>query len=74
MGSSPPGSSVHGILQARILEWVFMPSSRQSSQARDQTPIYCIAVRFFTDELLGHCNINYNLGGFYTEKHYFSHF
>ena len=34
---SPPGSSVHGILQARILEWVAMPSSRGSSQPRDQT-------------------------------------
>ena len=33
---SPPGSSVHGILQARILEWVAMPSSRRSSQPRDQ--------------------------------------
>ena len=33
---SPPGSSVHGILQARILEWVDMPSSRASSQPRDQ--------------------------------------
>ena len=32
---SPPGSSVHGILQARILEWVTMPSSRGSSWARD---------------------------------------
>ena len=37
-GLSPPGSSVHGILQARILEWVFMLSSRGSSQPRDQTP------------------------------------
>ena len=34
-GYSPPGSSVHGILQARILEWVSMPSSRGSSQLRD---------------------------------------
>ena len=34
---SLPGSSVHGILQARILEWVTMPSSRGSSQSRDQT-------------------------------------
>ena len=34
---SPPGSSVHGILQARILGWVTMPSSRGSSQPRDQT-------------------------------------
>ena len=32
---SPPGSSVHGILQAGILEWVAMPSSRDSSQPRD---------------------------------------
>ena len=32
-----PGSSVHGILQARILEWVAMPSSRGSSQPRDGT-------------------------------------
>ena len=37
MGCSPPGSSVHGILQARILEWVATPSSRGSSQPRDQT-------------------------------------
>ena len=34
---SPPGSSIHGTLQARILEWVAMPSSRGSSQPRDQT-------------------------------------
>ena len=33
---SPPGSSVHGILQARILKWVAMPSSRGFSQPRDQ--------------------------------------
>ena len=36
---SPPGFPVHGILQARILEWVAMPSSRGSSQPRDQTHI-----------------------------------
>ena len=35
---SPPGSSVHGILQARILEWITMPSSRGSSQPRDGNP------------------------------------
>ena len=35
MDCSLPGSSVHGILQARILEWVAMPSSRGSSQPRD---------------------------------------
>ena len=37
MGWSPPGSSVHGILQARILEWVAFPFSRVSSQPRDWT-------------------------------------
>ena len=37
MGCSPPGSSVHGILYARILEWVAMPYSRGSFQPRDQT-------------------------------------
>ena len=37
MNYSPPGSSVYGILQARILEWVAMPSSRGSSPPRDQT-------------------------------------
>ena len=39
MDCSQPGSSVHGILQARILEWVAMPSSRGSSRPRDQTHI-----------------------------------
>ena len=45
---SLPGSSVHGILQARILEWVAMPFSRGSSPPRDQTWVSCIAGRFFT--------------------------
>ena len=36
MDCSPPGSSIHGILRTRILEWVAMPSSRASSQPRDQ--------------------------------------
>ena len=48
MDCSPPGSSLHGILQARILEWVAMPSSRGSSQPRDQTQVSVIAGRFFT--------------------------
>ena len=48
MDCSLPGSSVHGILQARILEWVAMPSSRGFSQPRDRTQDSCIAVRFFT--------------------------
>ena len=53
MNCSPAGSSVHGILQERILEWVAMPSSRGSSPPRDQTQVFCIAGRFFTSELWG---------------------
>ena len=45
---SLPGSSVHGILQARMLEWVAIPSSRGSSQPRDQTQVSGIAGGFFT--------------------------
>ena len=48
MDCSPPGSSVHGILRARMLEWVPMPSSRGSSQPRDRAEVSCIAGRFFT--------------------------
>ena len=44
---SPPGSFVHGILLARILEWTSMPHSRASSLPRDQTHVSCIAGRFF---------------------------
>ena len=63
--SVPPGSgplkdtnssSVHGIFQTRILEWVAIPSSRGSSQPRDQTrvaSISCIAGGFFTSESSG---------------------
>ena len=40
--------TVHGILQARILEWEAFPFSRASSQPRDRTQISCIAGRFFT--------------------------
>ena len=44
---SPPGSSVHGILQARILEWGAISFSRGSSQPRDQTQVPRIAGRRF---------------------------
>ena len=50
MDSSPPGFSVHGIFQAKILEWISMPSSRGSSLSRDQTHVSCssrIAGRLF---------------------------
>ena len=48
MDCSPPGSSVHGILQARILEWVAISFSRRPSWSRDQTQVSCIAGRFFS--------------------------
>ena len=50
MGCSPPSSSAHGILQARILEWVAISSSRGSSRPRDGTQVSCIAGEFFTTE------------------------
>ena len=56
MDCSPQDSSVHGIPQARILEWVAMPSSRASSQPRDSTCVSCIsstAGRFFTSQAPG---------------------
>ena len=48
MDCSPPGSAVHGILQARILEWVAIPFSRGSSPPRNWTQVSWIAVGFFT--------------------------
>ena len=44
---SPPGSSIHGILQARIMEWVAISFSRGSSWSRDRTQVSCIAGRRF---------------------------
>ena len=48
MDCSPPGSSVCGIFEARIQEWVAISSSRGSSQSKDQTHVSCITGRFFT--------------------------
>ena len=48
MDCSLPGSSIHGILQARILEWVAIPFSRGLPQPRDWTQVSCIAGKFFT--------------------------
>ena len=42
MDCSPPGSSVHGILQAKILEWVSAPFSRGSSRPRDPNQVSCM--------------------------------
>ena len=52
-GHSPPGSSVHGVILGRILEWAATSSSRASSQLRDLTRVSCLscnADRFFTTE------------------------
>ena len=48
MDCSPPGSSVHGIFQARVLEWVAFSSSRRSSQPRDWIWVSCFGGRRFT--------------------------
>ena len=48
MNCNLPGSSVQGILQARILEWVAIPFSGGSSWPRDQTQVSCTAGKFFT--------------------------
>ena len=83
MDCSPPGSSVHGISQTRILEWVAISFSRASSQTRDPTGISYIGGGFFTTEplqnppshmwygpYLQHAqqNVTHLLGGDYMEK------
>ena len=58
--SATSGSYIHGILQARILEWVAVSSSRGSSWPRDQTHFLCVSCipgRFFIVEQLGKPNI-----------------
>ena len=52
MDCSLPASLVHGILQARILEWVAMPTSRGSSQPRDQTQISYTAGGLLTNRAI----------------------
>ena len=48
MDCNPPGSSVHGILPAGILEWVAIAFSRESSLPRGGTLVFCVSGRFFT--------------------------
>ena len=48
MDFSLPGSSIHGIFQARIPEWVAISFSRGSSRPRDRTRVFCTAGRLFT--------------------------
>ena len=51
MDWGPPASSVHGILQANILEWVALPSSRGSSQPRDGTSVSYVSCNWQTGSL-----------------------
>ena len=48
---SPPGSSVHGILQARMLEWIAISFCRGSSQPRDRTCVSCVSLALQVDSL-----------------------
>ena len=50
MDCTPPSSSVHGLSQARILEWVATSFCRRSAWPRDHTHVFCIAGGFFTTE------------------------
>ena len=54
---SPPGSSVHRILQARILEWIAISFSRGSSRPRNQIRVSCTAGKFFTFWPRSSCNV-----------------
>ena len=74
MDCGPPGSSVHGIIQARILEWVAISSSRGSSQPRNWTHISCgscIAGGIFTCWAIGEAHLSRILPSYSTwkEKH-----
>ena len=62
MDCSQPGSSIHGILQASILEWIAIPFSRGSSQPRDGTQFSQIRQILYQLSLQGsHCNVNVEL-------------
>ena len=66
MECSTPGFSLHGILQASILEWVAIPFSRGSSWPRDQTQVSCVAGRFFTVLAIREAQTTRELFNFYT--------
>ena len=67
MGCSPPGSSVHGILQARILEWVAISLSRGSFWPRDQIQVWSAGRGSKVQRILGHsgCLFSRRLGTSY---------
>ena len=59
---SPPGCSVHGILQARILEWVSMPFSRRFSWPRDGTHVSCISRKIICHLSQGSLQLLHSIG------------
>ena len=71
MDCSPQEFSVHGILQAKILEWVAIPFSRGSSQSRDRSQVSCIAGQIFTIRAtrdlskIMYWHVILNLGGYF---------
>ena len=62
-----PGSFIHGILQVRILEWVAITFSRESTQPRDRTLVSCTASKFFTVRATREAN-NTHKGGSVIKK------
>ena len=74
MDCSQPGSSIHGIILARILKWVAMPFSKVSAQSKDQTHVSCSSCtsgRFFTVEPLGKAmydNLNHSKYNYFNES------
>ena len=74
MDCSPPGSSVHGILQARILERVAISFSRGSFQPRNRTQVSCFTDRFFTGWATREAPIKQGLALKELTKHFFFFF
>ena len=66
MDYSPPGSSIHGILQARILQWVAIPFPRGSFWPRNWTPVSYIAGKYFTIWATREAQNGWRKGGKYT--------
>ena len=74
MDCSLTGSSVHGIFQARILEWVAISFSRGSSRPRDRTQVTCIVGRSLPSELPGKPNLQLKTNKYLNIKRQAPHF
>ena len=70
MDCSLPGSSVHGIFQAIVLEWIAISFSRGSSQPRDQTQVSCIVDRRFTLWATREVEVHIHLKTYINIKHF----